>query len=115
MRVNFSEHGDGNRKLKFITTLIRLFAADNDIRFGDNLKTYICTPQGSKELAKWAEKAGYKISYWSMDPIKLNNGHPDSNFDNDEFTNPSQIRWFGFGIDIDETCPKIIELKLINS
>lgn len=105
MRVNFSKAGDKNYKLKFIQTLIRQFAEFNDIHFGNDLKGYINSPQGSKALASWANSQGYGVTYWCMPPYKklaLMSG--------------IQARyeeiWVGFGIDIDDSNPLIVELKL---
>ena len=96
MRVNFSDQGAKNSKVKFIELLLRKFADSNDIKFGSTLKYYIKTPQGSKSLAAWAKSQGYNVSYWCMESIK----YDDKTF------------WVGFGIDIDESCPLIVELKL---
>jgi len=96
MRVNFSQAGAGNYKLKFITALLRQFADANDIKFGDQLKNYVRFPQGAKALAAWSGSQGYKITYWCMESVKID----------------GEINWVGFGIDIDETCPLVISLKL---
>ena len=107
MRVNFSEQGAKNHRLKFIVALTRIFAQDNDIKFEIPFKNYIGTPQGSKALAAWASSQGYKITYWCMPSYKYID------------YNGGKCRvmdiWPGFGIDIDETCPLIIKLKLQNS
>ena len=105
MRVNLSPLSAGNSKLKFINALIRKFAESNDIKFGSEVKNYISTPQGSKVLATWAASKGYKVSFWCMESYK----HIAA-------TSGVQTRyeeiWVGFGIDVDESCPLIVELKL---
>lgn len=107
MRINLSENSAKNSKLKFVTALIRLFAEENDIKFGKTVQAWIATPPGAKALATWAQKVGFKAEYWSMEPLKIQN----------EYSNPPnrvQVIWVGFGIDIDEKDPKIVELKLKN-
>ena len=105
MRVNFSPAGAGRHKLKFVSALIRKFAESNDIKCPGDVKNYISTPQGSKAMSIWAETQGYKITYWCMPSYKRI-----------AQTSGTQIRydeiWVGFGIDIDESCPLIVELKL---
>ena len=105
MRINLSDLGAKNRKLKFVNALMLLFAEDNDIKISTPFKNWLSSPVGAKALASWAQQAGYKINYWCMEPLKIKNYHSAN-------TPQNEVVWIGFGIDVDETCPKIIELKL---
>ena len=107
MRVNLSDLSAKNRKLKFVTTLLRLFAEDNDITFGNTVKAWLTTPNGAKSLATWASDKGYRVSYWCMEPLRTKNEYSST-------SGKIEVTWIGFGLDIDETCPLIIDLKLKN-
>jgi hypothetical protein len=104
MRVNLSKSGAKNRKLSIINALIREFCENNDIKYSSTLAEYISTPPGAKTLAIWAKTKGYKIDYWCFEPLKVESSTTNNHL--------FQTVWIGFGIDIDESCDKIVELKL---
>jgi hypothetical protein len=102
MRVNLSKYSSDNKKLKIIKELIKQFCVDNDIKHGVIVNDYVNTPGGAKALANWAKYKGYKVSYWCLEPLKTKN----------VTTNTNDTIWIAFGIDIDENCELITELKL---
>ena len=72
------------------------FSKEHDIKMGLIIKQYCSTPTGAKTLATWANREGYLIKFWCIEPVKQS-GH---------------TMYIGFGLEVDEQCPKIAELKL---
>lgn len=105
MRVNLNSTTRKNTKLGFVVSLVDQFSAYNDVKPGKVLSEYLNTPVGAKTFADWAKSAGYKIEYWCFEPYETK-VYDDSKY-------PTIIKtWVGFGLDIDESCEKIVELKL---
>jgi hypothetical protein len=104
MRINLSKNGAKNRKLGIVNVLIREFCEDNDIKYSTILTEYISTPNGAKALVNWAKAKGYKLEYWCLEPLKS-----ELMFGGNKRI---ETTWIGFGIDMDEACTKIVELKL---
>ena len=96
MRINFSSNSTRKSFLKWVDLLIVEFAKANDIKMGTILKQYCSTPTGAKTLANWANQEGYLITFWCIPALKQS----------------GSTTFIGFGIDVDETCPKVTELKL---
>lgn len=71
------------------------FATANDLTKSIVIQ-YAGTPVGAKTIANWASQNGYLIKYWCFEPYKSS----------------GVTLFIGFGLDVDEACPKITELKL---
>lgn len=101
MRINLSEHG-ATKQPKWLVDMMREFAAEYDIKFGNVVKQYIATPSGARAFAAYLKAAGYRVEYWCLEPLVTK-----TSYDHGRVTN-----YLAFGFTIDESCPRFVELKL---
>jgi hypothetical protein len=82
--------------------LMRGFATEYEINFGNKVKQYISTPPGARAFAAWLKDSGYRANYWAIEPMVYKDGY-----------NSAKItEYLGFGVIFDEACPKFVEIKL---
>lgn len=100
MKINLSTHGV-SRKKSWMIDLQRKFAEAHDLKFGLTLQSYMATPNGSRSFAEWLSSAGYKARYWCIEPMVTY-----------DTMGRKQTDYVGFGVEFDEKCPLLTEIRL---
>jgi uncharacterized alpha/beta hydrolase family protein len=102
MRINLSALSSNSKQNKWLTNLMREFAEEYEITFGNKIKQYFGTPSGARAFAAWLKDSGYRVNYWALEPLTYRESY-----------NSSKVtEYLGFGIIFDDACPKFIEIKL---
>jgi len=102
MKINLSQYSPRKSFYKWADALIAEFAKAHDIKMSGAVKGYCATPAGAKTLARWANTEGYKIRYWCIEPYVQESAYGSS----------KNTIYLGFGLEVDETCHRVAELKL---
>ena len=86
---------DSRRNLPaWFKELCNNFADEHDINQATTGLSFLYSPQGILELVNWMTNNGYEVSYWETS-VKFNPEQP-----------------IAFGLDISNSCPKFVELRL---
>lgn len=102
MRINLKPEAASTKMPGWVNRLIEQFAAEHGTKCDLSFRNYVSTPQGSKALAQWARARGFKISHWCWEPYKQV----------DQWGANGKTVYPGFGLDVDESCPMVVEMKL---
>jgi hypothetical protein len=100
MKINLSSHG-ASRKKSWVTELQRQFAVEHDIKPGHQLCAYIATPGGARAFTEWLQHQGYETSFWCIEPHVTYDSYGRKQMDH-----------IGFGVEFNDRCPKLTELRL---
>lgn len=103
VKLNFAKAGKAKRKV-WIKNLIRDFAEAHDFNPSATIvTTYVCTPEGCQELAKWLTSEGFSVIYWEFKPY--------IEHDNEGRKHTTYV---GFGLDFRINCERFVQYKLTN-
>lgn len=101
MRLNLSQFRAA-KPPSWLDLLMRDFAAEYEIRYGEKVKSYCATPTGAKTFVSYLKQAGFKAEYWCLEPLVTKEAYNSS----------KTIEYLAFGVIFNEDCPHFIELKL---
>lgn len=93
MKLNFKADGI-YADSSIADMLIEEFCREYKLMVGDPfVRSYLLTPPGHEKVAEWLVDKGYKAKPYTFGPIR--NGE-----------------YLAYGIDLDDRCPLVTELKL---
>lgn len=98
MKINITNFRISKDKIVWLNKLFEEFAEEHDMIINTKVREWGRSREGISYFIEWLRNTrGWQVRYWELPPVN----HKDS-----------EPMYVGYGLDIDDACPKFIEAKL---